>query len=377
MSTAISNIRLSRVAAKPVIVLVLVICTVVICLFFEFRFGGGDGMHVQLQSASHYDRSSMQFASTETNVSRRAYVHQIFELLDSIDINDQIERIDATYLRVFGKHFDRKAFQTFLDDDVTAQKCMVLTPIVLPLNAKKTNKYNPKNMDYAYLSKLKYSEIHSYPFIVDTLDYLNHLNIPTTEMWKSPTTQQLDEISKEFMSLFDNDRFKTFEFTETIYGISAKPNRTKNFNKTSQRFEFPVTVAPHWNKVLSMMYWSRYSNCVLQTDDDTLIGNYNLSIQYWTHLNDKNTPTLLVLPHDSSDVLLFSNFGFILSDPNKDSTNIQKLLLLWWENRKKPFDGGFNLKDQDAMYHARARRPRILSTNSKSSSFHYVLIYVV
>eukprot|EP01084_Bolivina_argentea_P176311 305125_1 len=205
--------------------------------------------------------------------------------------------------------------------------------------------YKFDTMKYAYISKLKYSNFHSYLFVIDTFNYLKYFNISETIYFESPTKQELQNISERYMS---DSHFSSKWFN--AIGVSAYGNSyyDKFYNNITDTFNITIEITKHWNKVLSNLYWSKYVNCILQTDDDTFIGNYKLPIHYWLNLTGFHT--FLILPYDTvNGGILFSNFAYILYDKLNYSNSqnmMQNFLLKWWHNRLKPF-GKF---DQNSMF---------------------------
>eukprot|EP01084_Bolivina_argentea_P185309 319559_1 len=238
----------------------------------------------------------------------------ILKKLESININQQLELINKIYVKLFNRTFSSFIFNnlsTTLTDNDNVNRCIVLTPIVINNNIRHDQQYyNRENMKYAYLSKLKYSQFHSYLNIIDTFDYLTYLNVSRKVVYSTPTQNYTKEIRN------------------------------------------------HWNKVLSLLYWSKYSNCILNTDDDAFIGNYHLSIKYWIHLNKNIKTSFLILPYEigAPRSTIFSNYGFIMYDANymRRSENdcklpkITKFLLNWWNNRNMPAP----MYDQGTMFYA-------------------------
>ena len=269
----------------------------------------------------------------------------ILSLLEQITIQEQIEHLGTIYQQTFGHEFNTETLNNMIDGQSSG--CMVLTPIAPPNGLDAVDsRYGFDTMAYAYRSKLRYSEKHSYPFIIDAFDYLDHFDIPRTELWQSPPISEL----MEYGGLSGIDIIKSYN--DWNEGHKSSKSGPFVLNEESQRFEFNITVSNHWNKVLSLLYWSQYSNCILQTDDDAFIGNIELSIPEWTELSSSDT--VFVMPHDQSNpdkVLYFSNFAFILHEKHGNAHNIQKLLQQWWLNRKTPFKA-MDWMDQGAFWDA-------------------------
>eukprot|EP01083_Nonionella_stella_P073377 198356_1 len=278
------------------------------------------------------------------------YVNSILDRMDKIDIHQQLARNQEIYKQIF-PDLDMNIIDSFTQYFSSTQprdKCILLTPMVFsdPNNIdghglqhmKSQKEYDFQAMRYAYDSKLKYAQFHSYIFIIDTFNYLSFFNISRTESYLSPTVSQLNKmtISKEFNA--------------TALHAWGHSYYKGSFNASSQRFKITVRIPIHYNKILSDLYWSKHSNCILHLDDDAWIGNYKLPITYWIDINQFAHP-LLVLPYDNinGNTLQFSNFAYILYHKyNSSALDVQKFLLKWWGNRVLPFPN----PDQTAMYHA-------------------------
>ena len=259
--------------------------------------------------------------------------------LQSIDIKQQINDIGMIYGRIFGSNVTkiRNRFNQFFFDNNNDDKCIVLTPITYNLDDTQSQ-YDFNKTYFAYKSKLIYSNIHKYLFIIDTTNYLDKLNISRVEHYESLSLTELQKLSQ------------TGIIDATSNGLYGNAELKRIYNETSQTFQHKINIRNHWNKVLSALYWNQHVNCILHSDDDSFIGNYNLSIKYWIELTNNASNTFLVLPQDitNHNNILFSNFAYILYDGSvrSNSMKIKSFLLKWFNMRLKPY----SWDDQSAMW---------------------------
>ena len=69
---------------------------------------------------------------------------------------------------------------------------------------------------------------------------------------------------------WDRDKFTRFDCTSLLNSFWA---RKKKYMYNYYYFQYSYRITSHFNKILSIMYWSDYFNYILWMDDDAFFGN--------------------------------------------------------------------------------------------------------
>ena len=146
---------------------------------------------------------------------------------------------------------------------------------------------------------------------------------------------------------WNRDKFTRFDCTNLLNSFWA---RKKKYMHNYYYFQYSYRITSHFNKILSIMYWSDYFDYILWMDDDAFFGNYNISFMYYFNLipNNINNDIFLVLPMDHNPAMVFSNFAFFINTTETNNNRAINFLFEWFKSRSL----GFQFSDQDAMNYA-------------------------
>eukprot|EP01083_Nonionella_stella_P003196 9110_1 len=326
-------------------------------------------MNVHLQTVINNQTEQHQNYISESN--QRTHqpstlsLASLLQKLKTIGVKKQIERINQMYKSQMGWNHSLN-ISDITSNKKGANKALILTAFVI--NPGESNeKYDIKTQQSAYDSKLVYADVHRNEtlLIIDTFDYISHLSIPINVVARTLTNYEYDDWNNVLSPFFHETRDR---YPDDFAGIDRNYNRTKHdrfdckkllnkywwkrkihINRARKEYHFGYSykITNHFNKILSILYWTRYFNYILWMDDDALFGNLNLSIDYYFNLVPKQD-TFLILPLDHNNAMVFSNFAFYINatkTPNDRATNF---LYEWFKSRNY----GFQFYDQDAMNYA-------------------------
>ena len=316
-------------------------------------------------------------------------LQELLAKLDTIDVNDQIDRINNIYSQSLNWKYSLNINDNFILNKTKNNKTLILTAFVSK-HSHQERKYGINVMRYAYDTKFVYSHLHQNEsiLILDTFDYISYLNISTNfeiitptndiyEQWNNMLTPYFSESinepslididhnwNKKYYDSEDGDYKKPenrydcthllnrFWYRKKRYASDGKYWMRKNKERENEKYYFKYSqkTTSHFNKILSILYWSKYFNYILWMDDDAFFGNFNVSINYYFNLIPKhiNNDIFMILPFDHNQALVFSNFAFMINATSTNNDRFNNFLYLWFKARAF----GFQFYDQDAMNYA-------------------------
>ena len=203
-------------------------------------------------------------------------LEELLNRLRSINIEDQIDRINHGYKNELGWNYSLNVRDIIRNKQ--KGKKLILTAIVCDNDIYRNNtcltgKYGLNSMQYAYQTKLVYSHLYRNQtiFILDTFDYISHLNLSDTFTITTPTNITYNEWNNILSPYFhesvsmkhaqninqswDRDKFTRFDCTNLLNSFWA---RKKKYMHNYYYFQYSYRITSHFNKILSIMYWSDY-----------------------------------------------------------------------------------------------------------------------
>ncbi|ETO21794.1 hypothetical protein RFI_15410 [Reticulomyxa filosa] len=286
----------------------------------------GDNFMLLIFLGGRFGSQLAQATVTKVEFEEKRETH----FVDRIELSDQIKRINEVYRSAFNWTYQLNA------DSISQKKKRIA---LLTCVVSKDQAYDLRALQLYYNSKLMYAHHHKYELIIDTFDYLSNFNQSRTEVFY---------VSDQNKNTSHCEIINYFEHGYACIPRGSRLNSDPNYRAKAQEYNWRITwdcdnvtiaITNHWNKVLSLIYWSKYFDTVVWLDDDVVIGNVmNTPIHHWFNQMKNNgtnvTKPYLFLPYDHTEHLTFSNFAFIVN--TSTASEGRGFLMRWYENRKLP-----------------------------------------
>eukprot|EP01084_Bolivina_argentea_P130908 231097_1 len=259
-------------------------------------------------------------------------------LLHSIHLSNQINKINKIYRKLFNITNSK-----YLLHENNLSTVGIITSITgFDITSHNGfDRYKIAEMTYSYQNKLYYSHLHNYSFIIDNFNYLNYLNISKYEHIVIDANKTLNKtkLKNGFkyynFSKHKSERWTCGEFPGHWVTYVPYPLKNGNGNTRDQRqscnlyenkiCDVNVSITNHYNKVLSVLYWTQYFDYILLMDDDAIFTRMNTSIPIWFDEIDQNA---FLIPSTSRETFA------VLFKVKNNKHKVISFVSEWFEHRK-------------------------------------------